>query len=558
MIDIWQVTVVSLVLVALWACILLLYKFLPALTVKFPSREPPQISSTVPYIGHLIGIFIHKNHYYTQLSKLFQFPILKLPILGGQLYIIKSPKLIAAIERKPNTISFWHVEASAIGRVAGLRPEATETVSKGVGDNPDSFWLKGLRAIHHAMAPGEGINGMVLEAARTSVETLRRFDTESRGQRINLWDWVSHEITLSHTNAVYGQRNPYKDRQVEAAFWDFSQGSYKLLLGTYSNLLAPAAHRGREKVVEAFKPYFLDFNRETTAPTTTTSPLMQARMSNMANTLEIEDMARMECVNGLAILANTVPSAFWTLVQVYGHRDLLERVREGAAAAAAVVVTDENLHDGRGMEAKKKTKKMIIDINILLKNSSIIQPIVQEVIRLRTTGIGPRFVREDILLQDRYLLKKGSMVVIPNRAVHFDPEVWGQGVDGFDERRFWAKGSFSGSSSPSSSSLMRGDKGKGGGAGSGERKVMPTTATAYRGFGGGATICPGKHFAVDGIAVFVALVVLRYDIFPVRLGWGDLKQEMKDMALQLGSPEGKFEVEFRLREGMEGVEWGVR
>lgn len=135
------------------------------------------------------------------------------------MYIIKSPKLIAAIERQPKVISFWHVEASAIGRVAGLRPDAAEKVSHGVGDNPDSFWLKGLRAIHHAMAPGEAINNMLLEAAQTSAETLSQFDGENRGKRVDLWEWVSHEITLSHTNAVYGQRNPYKDPQVEAAFW---------------------------------------------------------------------------------------------------------------------------------------------------------------------------------------------------------------------------------------------------------------------------------------------------------------------------------------------------
>ncbi|KAL9029315.1 MAG: hypothetical protein Q9196_002421 [Gyalolechia fulgens] len=186
--------------------------------------EPPQISPAIPSIGHLVGIFVDKNYYYTKLSKRFQFPILKLPILGGQIYIINSPKLIAAIERQPKVISFWHVEASAIGRVAGLRPDAAETVSRGVGDDPDSFWLQGLRAIHHAMAPGEGINHMILEAAQTSAETLRRFGGQGRGERADLWEWVTHEITLSHTNAVYGQRNPYKDQQVEDAFWFVPRG----------------------------------------------------------------------------------------------------------------------------------------------------------------------------------------------------------------------------------------------------------------------------------------------------------------------------------------------
>ena len=152
-------------------------------------------------------------------SKRFQFPILKLPILGGQLYIVNSPKLIAAIERQPNAVSFWHVEAGSIGKIAGLRPDALDTVSRGVGDDTNSFWLKGLRAIHHAMAPSAGVNDMILKAAQTSTESLRHCHPQSGGRGVDLWRWVTHEITLAHTNAVYGHRNPYKDPQIESAFW---------------------------------------------------------------------------------------------------------------------------------------------------------------------------------------------------------------------------------------------------------------------------------------------------------------------------------------------------
>lgn len=63
----WRVTVISILFAVLWACLALLHRIFPSLKVEFPLREPPQISSTVPYVGHLIRIFIHKNHYYTKL-----------------------------------------------------------------------------------------------------------------------------------------------------------------------------------------------------------------------------------------------------------------------------------------------------------------------------------------------------------------------------------------------------------------------------------------------------------------------------------------------------------
>ena len=238
---------------------------------------------------------------------------------------------------------------------------------------------------------------------------------------------------------------------------------------------------------------------------------MEARMANMTQ-LEIEDMARMECVNGLAILANTVPSAFWTVVQIYGQPKLLQRVRDLATAALSKDIV-------AGVE--KRTISLI-----KIQQSLEIQSIIQEVIRLRTTGIGPRLVREDVVLYEQYLLRKGSTVIIPNRAIHFDEKVWGDSVEEFDEKRF--------SKAPNKAKVP---------------------FVAYRGFGGGVTICPGKHFAIEGITTFVALLTLRYDIHPLGQNWSELEQDMRDMSLQLGSPKGKFLVEFVALESTSDVEW---
>ena len=265
------------------------------------------------------------------------------------------------------------------------------------------------------------------------------------------------------------------------------------MLGKYSKFLAPSSYKGREKVVSAFKDYF------GTSDPQSTSPLMEARTANVA-ILGTEGMARMECVNGLAILVNTVPSAFWTIVQIYSNSQLLQRVRDLANAA----LTKEHV---AGVKRSK--------INILkIQQSLEIQSIIQEVIRLRTTGIGPRLVREDVVLHEQYLLKKGSTVIIPNRAIHFDERTWGESVDIFDKNRFNKS--------------------------SNKAKVPPV---AYRGFGGGATICPGKHFAIEGIAVFTALFTLKYDLRPLQRDWSDLEQDMRDMSLQLGSPNGRFLVD---------------
>lgn len=49
---------------------------------------------------------------------------------------------------------------------------------------------------------------------------------------------------------------------------------------------------------------------------------------------------------------------------------------------------------------------------------------------------------------------------------------------------------------------------------------LPRTGPAlkrasFRAFGGGETLCPGRHFASSTILAVVAIVVLRFDITPV-------------------------------------------
>ncbi|KAI0423629.1 cytochrome P450 [Xylaria sp. FL1042] len=68
---------------------------------------------------------------------------------------------------------------------------------------------------------------------------------------------------------------------------------------------------------------------------------------------------------------------------------------------------------------------------------------------------------------DQYLLKKGGMVLMPNEVIHSDEALWGPTARQFNHRRFLKEGSHR------------------------------YPVAAFRGFGGGHVLCPGRHFAVD-------------------------------------------------------------
>ena len=73
--------------------------------------------------------------------------------------------------------------------------------------------------------------------------------------------------------------------------------------------------------------------------------------------------------------------------------------------------------------------------------------IVKETIRVHTGGATTRYVAKDTTLSSlsssplyksrEYLLKRGSIVVIPTEPIHADTSLWGLDADQFDPYRFY-------------------------------------------------------------------------------------------------------------------------
>lgn len=101
-----------------------------------------------------------------------------------------------------------------------------------------------------------------------------------------------------------------------------------------------------------------------------------------------------------------------------------------------------------------------------------------------STSTATRIAIEDYRLNNQYLLKKASTIMMPSAAPHTNRSVWGDTLGEFNHKRF----------APES------------------KRVNPV---AFRGFGTGTTLCPRRHFASTEIFMFSALLVLRFDLCPV-------------------------------------------
>lgn len=227
------------------------------------------------------------------------------------------------------------------------------------------------------------------------------------------------------------------------------------------------------------------------------------------------NQGRLEVGTLLGILANTIPSAFYMLIHVYSDQALLQDIRDELEANCVTGSTPET--------------KRFLSVVTMREKCHLLYSTFQELLRVHAQGAGARYVREDTILDDQYLLKRGMVVQMPMAVMHSDPLVWGADVADFQPRRF----------------LKQIDTSKG----------FKQNLTAYRPFGGGASLCPGRHFVTLEVLALTALMVLRFDIAPSNGQWSIPAQRQESLATNVFPPEKDIKVKITRRYGFENVEW---
>lgn len=234
--------------------------------------------------------------------------------------------------------------------------------------------------------------------------------------------------------------------------------------------------KAREHVVRTLREFFkAGYHHDS-------SELLKARynyISNQHNVTDLTELARLELAGAFASIENTAPTAFWFIYRVFSN----PLVFQDCKAELLSLVCERN-----GI--------CYVDVDDIKNLCPIFQSTLHETIRYHSVAISARKVTEDYML-DKYLLKRGSTLLIPATVPHFDEHVWGSDVGTFNHTRF---------SDESSKTAKTGAK-----------------RTAFRGFGGGFHLCPGRHFAVTEMLSLVAMMILRFDLTPVDGTWEALE-----------------------------------
>ena len=123
--------------------------------------------------------------------------------------------------------------------------------------------------------------------------------------------------------------------------------------------------------------------------------------------------------------------------------------------------------------------------------------------------------------------------MIPLRINHQDSKIYGERIDEFVPDRFL-------------NDFMKMDSSNGQAAdGTSMGKIAPSIKS-MKPFGGGVTLCPGRHLAVNEIVVFIATALRRFDIQLVE-GQTEARIDTSYSATGTYPPDRNVSVRIRLR-----------
>ncbi|KAH9908578.1 cytochrome P450 [Xylariomycetidae sp. FL2044] len=470
------------------------------------AREPPAIQNGIPFIGPLIGIIREKSNFHVRLRDTYRLPIYTLRLPFSRMYIVNAPELLPALQKQWRTISFAAIAADA-GKAVGISKEGREIMRHDL-TNEHSFSVSWPKYTAPSIAPGRDLDAMIRRSIEIYTAETKRLRGLGGPIKVSLGRWSREMMLKSTSEAVWGPHNPYRDPDVAEAWRVFESGFLTLNIFPFVTLFYPGLVRARERLAAAMIEYMRKGGYKSAAW------YASASSTHQGFGMSLEDIARGELGNSFAVLGSSTPCALWLLYHIFSDDRVLADVRRELEAM---------VHS----EREGETMVSSIDLAAIRESCPVLLSTFEEVLRFRTITPGPRVVLEDVVL-DGMLLKKGSMLMSPTTVLHTDTQAWGEDAKQFDHTRFVPT--------------------------PGRKK--PNRA-AFRAFGGGHVLCPGRHFASTEIMAFAALLVLQFDVTPAAGRWVEPTCNNTPATAAFPIPDHDVHIELRPRDPVKNREWRV-
>ncbi|KAH7320698.1 cytochrome P450 [Stachybotrys elegans] len=486
------------------------------------SKRPPTLPSGIPIFGHLPQFLWNGSSLMSRAAKYLGPAIpTKIKLFSFSTYIVSGPESIASFFKENLYLSATSRSIVVMENAFGCPHEHVDLFRPRVtaDGRPDDI----EHMIHRSIQGG--LSGPRLETltaqfqARLAESLLGQTDKEHQGKWIEVDDLhglVQKHVFAAMVHTLFGSYMLSLNPTIASDFWEFNKSVRSLFMGL-PPWMTPGALKMRSKMLESIKRWqrhaqencnFDDISDMDWEPyygcrhVRERQALLTQRGILDETARAAENFAFMWATN-----SNSGPAASWFLLEVLQDHQLKEEI-EGQLLQGHFA----------SVESSSLTDQEIVCIDpAKLMADPLLQSVYAETLRLRVAVLVVReAVRGDFSFCG-WQIKKNEVLTISSRTEAMDQTTWGTG--GPDEpyplHKFWPRRFLVDPADSNSGPLniqKRAKKSSAAEGSSGPYFSMDGLAGSWIPYGGGRSLCPGRHFAKRKMIITTAVVLSLYDV----------------------------------------------
>ncbi|XXH04103.1 Low molecular weight phosphotyrosine protein phosphatase [Hypoxylon texense] len=483
--------------------------------VDLPSKRPPTLPSYVPLVDHLIQFIANGSALLSKASKFSGAGVpVRISLPGFSSYVVSGPEAVTAFFKNTRDLSTTSRGVTIIQNAFGCPAHLAHHFKPRY--SPDGTPDEVEQAIHRGVQAG--LSGPQLEilANRFQIALLNKIEA-SRQDIGNDWTEVPDLCDLVQKyvieSVIYTFFGPYMislNPHIVEDFLEFNDYIRLLFMGM-PRWLIPKAYKARQRMVDSIQRW-QKHARENCDPVGLAnvdwepyygSKFIRERQTLLTRRGILDETARAaeNFANLWAANSNAVPAAIWFLLETIRDTSLKEEVSQ--RISSAILAPEANGKRENGCAAFGIEK---------LCSDPLLQSLYAETLRLRVAALIVREAAQRDFSFCGWHIKKGEVLTVSSHTEAMNQEIWGVGGDPSSHAldKFWSHRFLVDPDDPCSGPL-RNPKTK---RATGREPVFSTDGLAgiWIPYGGGRSLCPGRHFAKREIMLTTAAFLTAYEI----------------------------------------------
>ncbi|KAK8127855.1 hypothetical protein PG984_008963 [Apiospora sp. TS-2023a] len=436
-------------------------------------RDPLEYPYWIPIVGHLRSFFRNSNQLISDSSAYFgnSGEPFSLGVAGHTWYIITTPENVMATYKSDNGSLSYDMFAVEVMRMIGVSEDGISKAFQTQSVSTDSSQAKPQKHLVRLckeyqleqLSPGGRLEQLTKSSIEMTIERLSlKFISDKRPSYLSstgpdfvvvqLYQWLSDIFIDIGTQVYFGNCLQKIQPDLNRSFMAFETLSWQAMY-QYPNFLCGKMNKAKEKVRCAIEEYFASPEHKRPGASWFIAQI-EAEMKRLH--IDPHDSSLFFFQLYWSINGNTRKAPFWIISHLLFNAELMDDIRHETRPAI----------QGGGVDLS-----YLLDLHTCPRLNSL----WDEAVRLTAYAASVRFLTRDVELGGK-TLRKGCRLMIPQRQLHFNPEVFGNNASAFKAERFLENPSL---------------------------RKHPT----LRPFGGGATMCPGRNFAKQTTFAFIAKVL---------------------------------------------------